>query len=415
MTNALNSFLTVRPSLVAMALALALFIVSPLINVGPVNIASFLLLTTSVLYCAKNPSCIWSFWRTQKQLLVLIGLLLIAFSASNFLNHVTSPFAAVFAQGRWLILLIVSAPAVAWGIDFASGRMLFRVVVLVLLVFIYLYVYDAILFLGFDSGGLLHVVGAERGDQNRPSWVFNPHPFSRTLIAALLVLVGVITVTAQARQRVAYILGILGLSVMLVLGAVRTAFIALVAVGLMSLAVYGGRRAALVLIGGVLLAALGLEFRERLFQESLEDESLSIRLVLIQDGIQALLEKPWFGGGYQAARDILWSTELDKFLQLQTLGTTNTHVQWLEMCVSYGVVGGAIFIALWLYSGWWVFTTHRQVAAGFKVFSALLFLNLVSLTVAGFSTVDRETEWALWTVTLLGTAWLHAQQMESRR
>jgi O-antigen ligase len=413
MTNALNLFLTVRPSLVAMALAL--FIVSPLINVGPVNIASFLLLTTSVLYCAKNPSCIWSFWRTQKQLLVLIGLLLIAFSASNFLNHVTSPFAAVFAQGRWLILLIVSAPAVARGIDFASGRILFRVVVLVLLVFIYLYVYDAILFLGFDSGGLLHVVGAERGDQNRPSWVFNPHPFSRTLIAALLVLVGVITVTAQARQRVAYILGILGLSVMLVLGAVRTAFIALVAVGLMSLAVYGGRRAALVLIGGVLLAALGLEFRERLFQESLEDESLSIRLVLIQDGIQALLEKPWFGGGYQAARDILWSTELDKFLQLQTLGTTNTHVQWLEMCVSYGVVGGAIFIALWLYSGWWVFTTHRQVAAGFKVFSALLFLNWVSLTVAGFSTVYRETEWALWTVTLLGTAWLHAQQMESRR
>lgn len=413
MTNALNLFLTVRPSLVAMALAL--FIVSPLINVGPVNIASFLLLTTSVLYCAKNPSCIWSFWRTQKQLLVLIGLLLIAFSASNFLNHVTSPFAAVFAQGRWLILLIVSAPAVARGIDFASGRMLFRVVVLVLLVFIYLYVYDAILFLGFDSGGLLHVVGAERGDQNRPSWVFNPHPFSRTLIAALLVLVGVITVTAQARQRVAYILGILGLSVMLVLGAVRTAFIALVAVGLMSLAVYGGRRAALVLIGGVLLAALGLEFRERLFQESLEDESLSIRLVLIQDGIQALLEKPWFGGGYQAARDILWSTELDKFLQLQTLGTTNTHVQWLEMCVSYGVVGGAIFIALWLYSGWWVFTTHRQVAAGFKVFSALLFLNWVSLTVAGFSTVYRETEWALWTVTLIGTAWLHAQQMESRR
>jgi O-antigen ligase len=413
MTNALNLFLTVRPSLVAMALAL--FIVSPLINVGPVNIASFLLLTTSVLYCAKNPSCIWSFWRTQKQLLVLIGLLLIAFSASNFLNHVTSPFAAVFAQGRWLILLIVSAPAVARGIDFASGRMLFRVVVLVLLVFIYLYVYDAILFLGFDSGGLLHVVGAERGDQNRPSWVFNPHPFSRTLIAALLVLVGVITVTAQARQRVAYILGILGLSVMLVLGAVRTAFIALVAVGLMSLAVYGGRRAALVLIGGVLLAALGLEFRERLFQESLEDESLSIRLVLIQDGIQALLEKPWFGGGYQAARDILWSTELDKFLQLQTLGTTNTHVQWLEMCVSYGVVGGAIFIALWLYSGWWVFTTHRQVAAGFKVFSALLFLNWVSLTVAGFSTVYRETEWALWTVTLLGTAWLHAQQVESRR
>ena len=413
MTNAPNSFLTVRPSL--MAMALALFIVSPLINVGPVNIASFLLLTASALYCAKNSSYIWSFWRTQKQLLVLIGLLLIAFSASNFLNHITSPFAAVFAQGRWLILLIVSAPAVAWGVNVAAGQTLLRFVVFVLLIFIYLYVYDAILFLGFDSGGVLDVVGAERGDQIRPSWVFNPHPFSRTLIAALLVLVGVITVTAEARRRVAYILGILGLSVMLVLGAVRTAFIALVAVGLMSLAVYGGRRAAFVLIGGVLLAALGLEFRERLFQESLQDESLSIRLILIQDGIKALLEKPWFGGGYQAARDILWSPELDNFVQLQTLGTTNTHVQWLEMCVSYGVVGGAIFIALWLYSGWWVFTTHRQVAAGFKVFSALLFLNWVSLTVAGFSTVYRETEWALWTVTLLGTAWLHAQQVESRR
>ena len=413
MTSAPNASLTVRPSLVAMALAL--FIVSPLINVGPVNIAAFLLLTTSGFYCVSNAGCIWSFWRTQKQLLVMIGLLFIAFSASNLLNDVTSPFTAVFAQGRWLLLLMVSAPAVAWGIDVSSGQTLFRFVVFVLLIFIYLYVYDAILFLGFDSGGVLDVVAAERGDPNRPSWVFNPHPFSRTLIAGLLVLIGVITLTAEAPRRGAYILGVLGISIMLVLGAVRTAFIALVAVGLMSLVVYGGRRAAFFFFGGVLLAGLGLEFRDRLFQESLNDESLGIRLVLIQDGIKALFEKPWFGGGYQAARDILWSSELDTFVQLQTLGTTNTHVQWLEMCVSYGVAGGAIFIALWLYSGWWVFTTHRQVTAGFKVFSALLFLNWVSLTVAGFSTVYRETEWALWTITLLGTAWLHAQQLESRR
>ncbi len=413
MTSAPTSSSAVRPSLVTMALSL--FIVSPLVNVGPVNIASFLLLTASGFYCARNASCIWSFWRTQKQLLVMIGFLFTAVSASNLLNDVSSPFTAVFAQGRWLILLIVSAPAVAWGINASSGQTLCRFVVIVLLIFIYLYVYDAILFLGFDSGGVLDLVGAERGDPNRPSWVFNPHPFSRTLIAGLLVLVGVLTVTAEAPQRGAYILGILGLSVMLVLGAMRTAFVALVAVGLISIAVYGGRRAALVFIGGVLLAGLGLEFRERLFQDSLHDESLGIRLVLIQDGIKAVLEKPWFGGGYQAARDILWSSELDTFVQLQTLGTTNTHVQWLELCVSYGVVGGAIFIALWLYSGWWVFTTHRQVAAGFKVFSALLFLNWVSLTVAGFSTVYRETEWALWTVTLLGTAWLHAQQVESRR
>jgi len=179
--------------------------------------------------------------------------------------------------------------------------------------------------------------------------------------------------------------------------------------------VYGGKRSVVVFVGGLLLAGFGLEFRERLFQESLHDESLGIRFMLIQDGVRAFLQQPWFGGGYQAARSVIWSPELEPFIQTQTLGTTNTHVQWLEMCVSYGVVGGAIFIALWLYSGWWVFTTHRQVAAGFKVFSALLFLNWVSLTVAGFSTVYRETEWALWTVTLLGTAWLHAQQMESRR
>jgi len=413
MINAATSPAIASPPLVAMALAL--FIVSPLINVGPVNIASFLLLTTSVLYCIRNPGAVWSFWRTQKQLLSMICLLLIAFSASNLLNHVTSPFTAVFSQGRWLILLLVSAPAVVWGIDEFSGQKLFRFVVIVLLVFIYVYVYDAILYMAFDSGGVLDVVGAERGDPNRPSWVFNPHPFSRTLIAGLLVLVGVITVTAEAPRRGAYMLGILGLGIMLVLGAVRTAFVALVAVGLISIAVYGGRRAALVFVGGVLLAGLGLEFRERLFQESLHDESLGIRLVLIQDGIRALLEKPWFGGGYQAARDILWSPELDNFVQLQTLATTNTHVQWLEMCVSYGVVGGAIFTALWLYSGWWVYTTHRRVAAGFKVFSAFLFLNWVSLTVAGFSTVYRETDWALWTVTLLGTAWLHAQQVESQR
>lgn len=397
------------------ALALALFAVSPLINVGPVNLTSFLLLTTSGVYCIKNPGCFWSFWRAQKKLLLVMSLLLVAYAVSNILNHVTSPVEATFSQGRWLILFLLSAPAVAWGISVSSGQKIARFVVIALLVFIYIYVYDALLYFAFDSGGIVEWLNAERSDPRRPSWVFNPHPFSRTLIAGLLLLVGVVTVTTSGPQRGAYILGILGLSAMLILGAVRTAFVALVVAGLISTVVYGGRRAAWILLGGILLGLLGLEFRGQLFQEGLHDESLRIRLVLIQDGIRTFLEKPWLGSGYQAARSIIWSPELEPFIQTQTLGTTNTHVQWLEMCVSYGVTGGILFIALWVYSGWWIYATYRRATAGFQLFKLLLVLNWVSLTVAGFSTVYRETEWALWTITMLGAAWLQVQQLKARR
>lgn len=396
-------------------LALALFAVSPLINVGPVNLTSFLLLTTSGFYCIKNPGCFWSFWRAQKRLLLVMSLLLVAFAVSNILNHVTSPVEATFSQGRWLVLFLLSAPAVALGLDVTSGQKILQFVIVVLLIFVGIYLADAISFLVFDSGGVLDLVNAERGDPNRPSWVFNPHPFSRTLIAGLLLLIGVFTATTALPERAACILGIVGVCAMLVLGAVRTAFIALVAVGLISIAVYGGKRSVVVFVGGLLLAGFGLEFRERLFQESLHDESLGIRFMLIQDGARAFLQQPWFGGGYQAARSVIWSPELEPFIQTQTLGTTNTHVQWLEMCVSYGVTGGILFIALWVYSGWWIYVTYRRATAGFQLFKLLLVLNWVSLTVAGFSTVYRETEWALWTITMLGAAWLQVQQLKARR
>ena len=218
-------------------LALALFAVSPLINVGPVNLTSFLLLTTSgFLLHQESRLFLVLLARTKKSWLLVMSLLLVAYAVSNILNHVTSPVEATFSQGRWLILFLLSAPSVALGLDVTAGQKILQFVIVVLLIFVGIYLADAISFLVFDSGGVLDLVNAERGDPNRPSWVFNPHPFSRTLIAGLLLLIGVFTATTALPQRAAFILGIVGVCAMLVLGAVRTAFIALVAVGLISIA-----------------------------------------------------------------------------------------------------------------------------------------------------------------------------------
>ena len=89
-------------------------------------------------------------------------------------------------------------------------------------------------------------------------------------------------------------------------------------------------------LSGALLAMAGFAFRDYLFGSSLYDQSLEYRLVLLQDGVHAFLDRPWLGGGYQASRTISWSPALQHFVNAQTLVTTNTHIQWLEMYVSYG-------------------------------------------------------------------------------
>ena len=116
------------------------------------------------------------------------------------------------------------------------------------------------------------------------------------------------------------------------------------------------------------------------------------------------------GGGYQASRTISWSPALQHFVNAQTLVTTNTHIQWLEMYVSYGTLGGTLFIVFWATTGSLAIRTYRQSLGPFKLLSSLLILNWLNLTVAGFTTVFRETEWTLWVTTILGALWLAHRQ-----
>jgi len=390
--------------------SLALFIISPLINVGPVNIGAFLLLLSSLLWLSINPGRWWGFWREHLQLLLLMSVLLAIFFMANQLNALDTPMEATFAQGRWLILLTLAAPAIARGVDVDAWKKILQFAVISVLFAVTTYCLDAALYLGWDSNLVLNLLDAQRSDPLRPSWVFNPHPFSRTLIAALLLLIGALTLTENRRVKQACLLGTLGLGVMLLLGAVRTALLSLAVIAAYAWIAQGRGRALVGLLAGLLLGVVSLWVRAFIFPQQDPDRSLQFRIALFEQGMQAFQEKPWLGGGYQAARRILWPENLQAFMASQTLATSNTHVQWLEMLVSYGVIGGGLFLAVWAASGWLVVQAQRQATRPLRLAALLLLLNWISLTVAGFTTVFRESEWALWIVTLLAASWLLEQR-----
>ena len=408
------------PSLTTAALcgSLALFIISPLINVGPVNISAFLLLLASSLWLLQQPHKWCAYWRQHRHLLLVALLLVGTFWLSNLVNNNTAIVDATFAQSRWLLLLTVAAPAVTLGIEPSAWRHIFHFACAVTVALTAIYCLDTGLYLGFQSNFILDLVDAERGDPLRPSWVFNPHPFSRTLIAALLLLGGAVAISARRAVRMICMLSMLGLSCVLLVGAVRTGLLSLAAMATCVWILHAHKRVLWGVILGSVLGTLGLVLRTHIFPQQDPDQSLQTRGALFEQGILAFLDKPWIGGGYQAARDIPWPEHLQTFTATQTLATTNTHVQWLEMLVSYGLLGGALFVLLWSLWGWFIFDAQRRATGKFKLPALLLFLNWVSLTLAGFTTVYRESEWALWVVTILGTAWLVQHQgapEESRR
>jgi O-antigen ligase len=386
--------------------AVALLLIAPLVNVGPVNVAAFLLLITSIVWTAQQPRAWWAFWQRHQPLLLLALLLACAFAFSNGINDKPSVLTATFAQGRWLLLLTLAAPAVATGLAAEAWRLIFRLVTVFTLLFTTIYCTDALLYLAFNSNFVLDLIDADRSDLLRPSWVFNPHPFSRTLIAALLLLGAGTLLYRQTVWRLVCLLGMLGIFVMLTLGAVRTAWFALAIIAGAVCVLYARRRFISALTAGLAIGIFGLGFRTTIFPLQDPDKSLQLRTSLFEQGVRAVGDSPWFGGGYQAAREIPWPEGLQGFTANQTLATTNTHVQWLEMCVSYGLIGGLLFLLFWLAWGWLVFDLQRRACGHFRLPALLLLFNWISLSIAGFTTVYRESEWALWLITVLGALWL---------
>ena len=397
-------------SLSLLRCALAVFIVSPLINVGPVNLGAFLLLLSSLLWLSIHPERWWIFWQRHFQLPLLMGVLLAIFYTANQLNDFDAPIEPTFSQGRWLILLALAAPAIAQGVDQEAWKNILFFSLVFLLCAVAMYCLDAALYLGWDSNLILNLLDAQRDDLLRPSWVFNPHPFSRTLIAALLLVLGSLMLTESRKVKQACLLGVLGLVVMLLLGAVRTAFLSLAVMATCAWIAQGRGRVLVGLLVGLFLGVVSLWVRALIFPQQDPDRSLQFRIALFEQGMQAFQEKPWLGGGYQAARRIQWPENLQAFMASQTLATSNTHVQWLEMLVSYGLIGGGFFLALWAASGWLVVQAQRQTTRPLRLAALLLLLNWISLTVAGFTTVFRESEWALWIITLLAASWLVEQR-----
>lgn len=333
-----------------------------------------------------------------------------AFLLSNLLNNNVNILDATFAQGRWFLLLAVASPAVVCNLNTRDWRELSYFSASIALLFTAVYLVDAFTYLTLGSNFVLDLIDAKRGDPIRPSWVFNPHPFSRTLLAAMLLLLGCALADNSRLARALCCIGILGLGALLILGAVRTAFIAVAVLACLGVFLYRGKALLRSLSAGLLLSAVGLWFRGQLFPMDQTDKSLGLREALFEQGVDAFLATPWFGGGYQASRAISWPPELAKFASAQTMETTNTHLQWLEMLVSYGLLGGLLFTALWLLSGWLILKASNRYSSTQKLAAVLLFLNWTSLTIASFTTVYRESEWALWVVTLLASLSLLERQ-----
>ena len=380
--------------------SLALFAIAPLVNVGPVNVTALLLLLTSALQLSTQPQQFFMFWRQYWVFMLTMVALTSAFLLSNLLNNNPNTLDATFAQSRWFLLLAVASPAVVCNLNTSDWRDLIYFSASIALLFTAVYLLDAFTYLTLGSNFILELIDAKRGDPIRPSWVFNPHPFSRTLLAATLLLLGCALAANRQLARALCCIGILGLGTLLILGAVRTAFIAVAVLACLGVFLYRGKGLLMSLSAGLLLSAAGLWFRGQLFPV---DKSLGLREALFEQGVNAFLATPWFGGGYQAARAISWPPELAKFAGNQTMATTNTHLQWLEMLVSYGLLGGLLFTALWLLSGWLILRASNQCSGTQKLAGVLLFLNWTSLTIASFTTVYRETEWALWILTLLAS------------
>ncbi|WP_435216772.1 O-antigen ligase family protein [Luminiphilus sp. nBUS_07] len=387
--------------------SLALFAISPLVNVGPVNVTALLLLLTSALQLSTQPQQFFVFWRQYWGFMLTMVALTSAFLLSNLFNNNVNILEATFAQGRWFLLLAVASPAVVCNLNTRDWRELSYFSASIALLFTAVYLVDAFTYLTLGSNFVLDLIDAKRGDPIRPSWVFNPHPFSRTLLAAMLLLLGCALTANRRVLRALCCIGIFGLGTLLILGAVRTAFIALAVLACLGVFLYRGKGLLMSLSAALLLSAAGLWFRGQLFPV---DKSLGFREALFEQGVDAFLATPWFGGGYQAARAISWPPELAKFAGNQTMATTNTHLQWLEMLVSYGLLGGLLFTALWLLSGWLILRASNQCTGTKKLAGVLLFLNWTSLTIASFTTVYRESEWALWIVTLLASLSLLERQ-----
>ena len=398
-----------RSTDMALGGAATLLLIAPLVNVGPVNIAAFLLLITSVLWAAQQPRAWWAFWQRHLPLLLLSLLLTGAFMLSNGINDKPSVLTATFDQGRWLLLLTFAAPAIATAISPSAWQRILGVATVMTLLFTAVYCADALLYLVFNSNFVLDLIDAERSDLLRPSWVFNPHPFSRTLIAALLLLAAAAVRYRNTAWRLACLLGMLGIAVMLTVGAVRTAWLSLAVIAIASWVLYARGRSLWGLTVGLVLVLFGFWFRTTIFPLQEPDKSLQFRTALFEQGLIAWNDNPWLGGGYQAARDIQWPDNLQAFAATQTLATTNTHMQWLEMCVSYGLIGGLLFLLFWLAWGWFVFALQRRATDRFRLPALLLLLNWISLSIAGFTTVYRESEWILWLITVLGALWLSEQ------
>ena len=263
---------------------------------------------------------------------------------SNYINDSYFFLRDSFKEMRWILLYVIASPAVVCNFAETSWIKITKIVSTVLFVFALIFFVDATALLAFDSNQIFDVLGLHREDRIRPSWTFNPHPFSRTLIAYLIFLFGALSYLSEKPFRIMVITTIFLLSILLVMGGVRTAFISLVVISFVGLIFHRLKFSWFVCIFGIFLATTGLFLRQSQIFDLERDSSLHIRMSVFKEGIAMISKEPWFGWGFRGIRNIEWSPESLNLLGISANDWINTHVQWMESTVSYGIPGG-IFLS----------------------------------------------------------------------
>lgn len=388
---------------------LAALAVAPLVNVGPVNTSGLALLFMTGCWALFNPRQWWAYWRDHSALVSVLLFLVATAILINVVLAMDKPYLNSLRDMRWFVLLIVAAPCLVVALRQADwwllGIWLPRLVALL----IGIAAVDAVLHLWLGSDIVLEALGLARERDGRPSAAFNPHPYSRALIAAGLCVGFAVYRLRPGWERRCMMMSLAGCVFLLAAGGVRVSLLA----SLFVLAILARARlftmpARQLGLAAAVMAA-GLLYRFGMILDAGADYSVSRRWLLVTEAWEWIGTRPLLGFGYHASRRLEHEPEVLELLDLKAGEWLNTHVQWLEVTLDYGVVGLLGFILLWwmfLRTLWGAYATSAGAA---RVISLLLIGNGLSLSMATFFTVFVEAEWAIWMLTLIAALVIQEQ------
>ena len=381
------------------------------INVGPTNTAGALLICTGIFWARANWEMWVAYWIGRKYLLIILLSFPLFMAMLNIFHEAPNPILSALNDARWVVLIIVSAPGFVLSVRLESIERAFSVCARIWSVLLIYFSIDAAvhIFLGTDM--LINVIGLEREIPGRPSAAYNPHPFSRVLIALCVSLILATDLSKRGPDRFLFFLGIISGLFLLAVGGVRVAVPSAFLIVGFCVHVYKIKPShpLILFLSALVLFGLARRLLEILDQES--DVSLNRRWLVAQEGWLRFLDSPWYGHGVDSTKLLSRSPEALNSLGLSSGDWMNTHIHWLEILVDYGLIGlipavllGGLYVGAILLIGKYENTRFERF-----IFVALA-INGINLFIGTFSTVMVEIEWAVFSLSSMAVLKFHHEK-----